>query len=166
MRHRAGIMLCVALLGAGSAAGAQSAGADERAIRDARERSNLAIAAHDTAALAAEWMETLIVVTSNGAQQVGRAVNVVGFADLFSTRPNIVYRRTPDRISVFDPWGMAGESGRWVGSWTAEDGVVRIGGTYFAKWQRVGERWRIQAEIYVPESCEGGAYCRTMPITR
>jgi len=162
-RGRAVVAGAMLALAASAPAAAQGTGSDERAIREARERSNRAIASHDTAAMAAEWMESLHVVSSNSAQIAGRAANLQRFAEQFAARPDVVYRRTPHAISFYAAWGMAGEDGRWTGSWTDRDGKIRIGGRYFAKWQKLDGRWRIQAEIYVPDSCEGGAYCRTMP---
>ena len=147
------------------AQGADSA-SDAQAIRAARERSNRAIAAHDTAAMATEWMPSLHVVSSNSAQMDGREMNLRRFAEQFAARPDVVYRRTPRAVAVYPPWGMAAESGSWTGSWSDTDGKIRIAGTYFAKWQKLDGVWRIQAEIYVPTECSGGAYCRTMPAIR
>ncbi len=136
---------------------------DVAAIRAARERSNRAIASHDLAGVVAEMMPDVYVVSSAGLQISGRALNRARFADQFAGKPDIVYRRTPDSVAVFARWGMAAEYGRWIGSWTDPDGKVRIGGSYFAKWQKTGATWRIQAETYVPLNCDGGAYCRTIP---
>ena len=136
---------------------------DVAAIRAARERSNRAIASHDLAGVVAEMMPDVYVVSSAGLQMSGRALNRARFADQFVGKPDIVYRRTPDSVAVFARWGMAAEYGRWIGSWTDPDGKVRIGGSYFAKWQKTGATWRIQAETYVPLNCDGGAYCRTRP---
>ena len=136
---------------------------DVAAIRAARERSNRAIASHDLAGVVAEMMPDVYVVSSAGLQISGRALNRARFADQFVGKPDIVYRRTPDSVAVFARWGMAAEYGRWIGSWTDPDGKVRIGGSYFAKWQKTGATWRIQAETYVPLNCDGGAYCRTIP---
>ena len=136
---------------------------DVAAIRAARERSNRAIASHDLAGVVAEMMPDVYVVSSAGLQISGRALNRARFADQFAGKPDIVYRRTPDSVAVFARWGMAAEYGRWIGSWTDPDGKVRIGGSYFAKWQKTGATWRIQAETYVPLNCDGGAYCRTRP---
>lgn len=160
------LAFAVGAIAVAAPAGAQADVDDARAIRAARERSNRAIAAHDTAALAAEWMPTIHVLSSNSAQIAGRAANVRGFAEQFASRPDVVYRRTPGSVSVYGPWGMASEHGRWTGSWTDRDGPVRLSGSYFAKWRKVGAAWRIEGEIYVPERCEGGSYCRTVPPAR
>jgi ketosteroid isomerase-like protein len=135
----------------------------ERTIRDRRASSNAAIARHDTAGIGAVLAEDVVVVTSNSIHGVGRSTNLQRFADQFRTRPDVIYERTPDQVRIYEPWGMASESGRWVGSWTDTDGKIQISGIYFAKWRLRNGSWRIESETYVPERCSGGAYCRTMP---
>ena len=146
-----------------AARGSAQVSSDERAIRQLRASSNAAIARHDTGGLGAAMAEHVIVVTSRSAQSIGRAVNMRAFADQFRERPDVVYERTADEVRVFQAWGMASERGHWIGSWTDSDGKIQIGGSYFAKWRRVNGRWLIESETYVPESCTGGAYCRTVP---
>jgi hypothetical protein len=84
-------------------------------------------------------------------------------AQQFVDRPDVVWVRTPDSLRVFLPWGMSAEYGTWRGSWTQGDDKIEIGGPYFGKWQKEGERWRIQAEIFVPTWCRGGAFCDRKP---
>jgi hypothetical protein len=43
------------------------------------------------------------------------------------------------------------------------DGALEIGGTYQAQWRKVDGQWLIQAELFVPTRCKGGAYCRRRP---
>ncbi len=138
-------------------------GADERQIRRLRASSNAAIASHDTAGIGAILARDVIVVTSNSVHAVGRQENLKRFADQFRTRPDVVYDRAPLEVRVYQPWGMAAERGRWTGSWTANDGKIRISGSYFAKWRRINGRWLVESETYVPERCTGGAYCRSTP---
>ncbi|MBK8060469.1 MAG: nuclear transport factor 2 family protein [Gemmatimonadetes bacterium] len=138
-------------------------GADARAIRAQRERSNVAIARHDTAGVAAILAPHVTVLTSNSVSMVGRQTNAERFADQFRTRPDVVYRRTPSQVKVFAPWRMASEQGRWAGSWTDVDGKISVGGAYFAKWRQIGAIWLVESETYVPEYCEGGKYCQTIP---
>ena len=137
--------------------------ADERAIRQRRASSNAAIARHDTGGIGAAMADNIIVVTSRSSQSIGRAANMASFAEQFRTRSDVVYARTPDQVRVYEPWGMASESGRWTGSWTDTDGRIQIGGSYFAKWRLKNGSWMIESETYVPEQCTGGAYCRTPP---
>jgi ketosteroid isomerase-like protein len=135
----------------------------EPTIRQRRASSNAAIAKHDTGGIGAILTNDVVVVTSNSVHAVGRATNLQRFSDQFRSRPDVVYDRTPDQVRVFAPWGMASESGRWTGSWTDTDGKIQIGGIYFAKWRLKNGSWLVESETYVPESCTGGAYCRTAP---
>ena len=153
------IALCVAAM---SNAYAQVTPNDQ-AISRQRTLSNAAIARHDTGGIGAAMAENIIVMTSRSVQSIGRAANMASFAEQFRTRPDVVYERTPERISVYEPWGMAAEYGRWVGSWTDTDGKVQIGGSYFAKWRLRNGTWLIESETYVPERCTGGKYCATPP---
>jgi ketosteroid isomerase-like protein len=132
-------------------------------IAAARARSNAAIAAHDTAAIAREWMPDVHVVTSTGLQSAGAVANAKSMAEQFVRRPDTKWVREPIRITVFDRWEVASEEGRWTGTWTDPDGPVRITGTYLAQWRLTDGHWRIQAEVFVPLACEGGAYCQRHP---
>lgn len=132
-------------------------------ITAARARSNAAIAAQDTAAIMREWMPNIHVVSSTSNQTAGAEANAKAMQAQFTRRPDTRWVRTPLRIDVFEPWQVASEAGEWVGTWTDPDGRVRIRGTYLAQWRRADGRWRIQAEVFVPVACEGGAYCAQHP---
>jgi ketosteroid isomerase-like protein len=134
-----------------------------RAIAAARARSNAAIARHDTAGIAREMMPDVTIVSSTSLMGTGVAVNVSRMAAAFARRPDTRWVRTPETITVFDAWGVAAESGSWVGTWTEPDGPVVIRGSYSAQWRRQDGVWRIQGELFVPLRCEGGAYCRARP---
>lgn len=161
------VPLLVLLLSARPAA-AQTAGVTvtspaEDLIRRRRESSNAAIARHDTAGFAAILAEELFVVTSTSTHDAGKREHVLSMAAWFAARPDVIYRRTPASVRVFDAWGMASESGSWVGSWTEADGKVVIGGSYFAKWRFKDGAWFVESETYVPEHCTGSVYCSTVP---
>ena len=136
---------------------------DEQLIRDARARSNAAIAAHDPAAMAQLWMDDVHVVRSTGAQVAGRMANQQRMAQQFKTRPDTIYVREPSAIDVYLPWGMASERGNWTARWTEPDGTVDTAGTYMAQWRRIDGVWLIQAELYVPTRCAGSTYCSQRP---
>ena len=138
-----------------------SAAASE--IAAARSRSNAAIAAQDTVAIAREWMPDIHVVSSTSTQSAGADANAKAMQAAFTRRPDTKWVRTPVKIAVFDAWQVASEQGEWVGTWTDPDGPVRISGTYQAQWRHSDGRWRIQAEVFVPVRCEGGAYCTRHP---
>jgi ketosteroid isomerase-like protein len=163
------IMLATVLVSSGGCAGHRMPTGNATSttaaslIREARERSNDAIARHDTAAMVREWMPDVHVVASTGAQTAGATLNAQRMAKQFERRRDTRYVRTPDAVDVFDVWDVASERGTWVGTWTDPDGPVRISGLYQAQWRRVEGRWRIQAEVFVPTACVGGAYCATRP---
>jgi ketosteroid isomerase-like protein len=73
---------------------------DERMIREARARSNAAIAAHDVAAIAREWMDDIHVLASTSNQTAGRDANQGRFATQFANRPDTVYVRSPHAIDI------------------------------------------------------------------
>ena len=135
---------------------------DEELIRRARAASNEAIRAHDAGAVAAFWTDDYSLVSSVNLQNAGREQKRESLAKQFEDRPDVVYVRTPREIGFYEPWGMAYEIGTWEGSWT-ESGRVEIGGTYLAKWQKVSDRWRIRAEVFVPTQCRGTSYCDARP---
>ena len=155
-------MLIVAALAIPVYGNAQPAG-DEQQIRARRSASNEAIARHDAPGIGAVLAPNVIVVTSNSIHRDGRDANIQSFADQFKTRPDVIYRRTPDDVRVFAPWQMAAERGRWTGSWTEADGKIQLTGSYYAKWRKVDGSWLIESETYVPETCTGGAYCTRLP---
>ena len=138
---------------------AQQQSKDEQLIREARARSNAAIRAHDTAAMARLWMDDVHVVRSTGTQVAGRERNQQRMAQQFATRPDTIYVRQPSTIDVYLPWAMASERGEWTAKWTEPDGVVEMAGTYMAQWRRIDGMWLIQAELYVPTRCAGSRYC-------
>ena len=108
-------------------------------------------------------MPDVTVVSSTSAMATGVAANVSRVAAQFARRPDTRWIRTPDTIAVFDTWGVASVRGHWVGTWTEPDGPVVIRGSYEAQGRRQDGTWRIQAELFVPLRCEGGAHCRTRP---
>ena len=136
---------------------------DGKMIRDSRAASNAAIAKHDTAGIAQFWMDDIHITTSTSAQAAGRAANAERMTQQFQRRPDTTYVRTPSTIDVFSDWAVASEQGEWVGRWTEPDGKVEIGGTYLAQWRKIGGRWLIQAELYVPTRCQGSTYCSQRP---
>ncbi|MEP6782036.1 MAG: nuclear transport factor 2 family protein [Acidobacteriota bacterium] len=139
------------------------ASADEQMIRDARARSNAAIAAHDPPAIARAWMEDVHVTSSTSAQTSGRAANQERMAQQFARRPDTIYVRKPVTIEVYASWAVASERGEWTGGWEEPDGAMEIGGTYLVQWRKIDGRWLIQSELYVPTHCKGSTYCDRRP---
>ncbi len=136
---------------------------DEELIRRARDASNEAIRNHDAEAVASLFTEDYSLVASTNLQITGKDANRESFAEHFEERPDVVYVRTPRELGFYRPWGMAYEIGTWEGGWSEGERGVEIRGTYLAKWQKVGDRWLIQAEVFVPTHCEGSDYCDAKP---
>lgn len=155
-------VLCMAL-GLGSCLTNDSTNHQE-AIRQVREASNQAIAAHDTAAIAQTLTPDYRVVTSRNAESDKDAM-LLSLGKDMSIKPDLVYRRTPEEIRVFAPWKMASESGHWSGQWTEANGdKIELTGTYYAKWHQVDGSWKIRAEVFTPLTCTGGSYCDQGPL--
>jgi ketosteroid isomerase-like protein len=157
------VTVWVLILAAGVGTVWAQAAPDEKLIRDARARSNAAIAAHDSPAMAQELMENFHIVSSTSAQTAGRQAHQASMAEQFGRRPDVIYVRKPSTIDVNPRWSVASERGEWTGGWTEPDGKMEIGGTYLAQWRKVDGRWLIQAELYVPTHCKGSKYCEQRP---
>ena len=136
---------------------------DEQLIRQARKRSNEAIAKKDSNALAEIWTDDYHVLTSRNVELSGRE-NRHLFAEDFKSANSKVFVRTSTNVEIYPDWNMAAENGHWTGHWKEPDGEVNISGTYFAKWHKIGGLWKIRAEIFVPLHCTGSKYCHTKPF--
>jgi len=95
------------------------------------------------------WTEDIVVLAGLGARVDGRAALRAAFAQ----DSVILYRRTPEHVEVSTGWPLAFERGRWVGVFRSDTSVVLITGWYSARWLRLGNRWRIQAEQFVANGC-------------
>jgi len=138
----------------------------ETDLREARERSNVAIAAHDTAAIARTLTADYHVITSRNTEST-RSMMLSSLAADMQAKPDLVYQRNPEVIRIFSEWGMASEYGQWSGHWTEPDGgKVFLKGTYYAKWHLVEEKWLIRAEIFTPLVCSGEPYCSSLPLVK
>ena len=140
--------------------------ADVNAILGARHQSNSAIAEKDTLHIADAWMNNFLIITSTDAVVSGKEENRKSFTRSFKERPDVIYVRTSNEIKVMKEWNMASETGTWEGSWTGNEGKIEIGGTYYAKWHKVKDKWLLRAEVFTPTRCKGGDYCKTQPINK
>jgi len=154
---------CAAFVSMRSIAAQADLRRDEADIRAARESQNSAIAAHDLDAIAKTWSVDYVGVSSTNTRVLGRDAKREDFAKQFAARPNLVFVRTPTSIVVNTAWGHAAESGQWSGEWRLQGETTRIGGLYFAKWQKEDGVWRILAETFVQTSCAGSRYCDAAP---
>ena len=77
---------------------------DEDAIRACRAQSNAAIARKDIDAIASFWTEEIHVTSSMSSQLCGVAANRRLYQDLFASRPDTLYIRTPSEVVVMPAW--------------------------------------------------------------
>lgn len=160
------VVVAAAVLASAVAAG-RGASADqgdpEGEIRMKRDRFNAAVAARDLDALVTIWTEDVRVITSSGGRIDGRDAYRARFAGYFAEREEYRYRREPERVDVYEPWGIATERGRWRARWRGADGPIDAGGEYLIQWRHTEDGWLVHAELFAPLHCEGGRYCAERP---
>jgi ketosteroid isomerase-like protein len=141
-----------------------TASEDEKFIRQARLKSNEAIAQQDTTALGDVWTNDYHIISSRNFEISGMENNRHNFAKEFASKKELLYVRTTTNVQVFANWNMASEQGTWIGQWREPDGLVKLSGTYLAKWHKVNDNWKIRAEIFVPLACTGSTFCEEKPF--
>jgi len=138
-------------------------------IRLTRERFNAAIANKEVETIRSLLAPTYHIVTGRSTQNHGADEEAIRWAEVFSTDPTAIYRRTPREITINEDWGLAEELGNWKGSYTVEAALIHASGVYAAKWQRaeVGG-WVLQAEVFTTLTCTGSdsGCVRPDPIQR
>lgn len=137
---------------------------DEQAIRNARAEHNKAILNHDTVAIDGIWMDNFVVISSRDYQVNGKEANRSLFINEFASKPDVLYVRTPESVTLMPAWNMASEYGRWEGGWSDGGNKIRLRGDYYAKWHKVNGRWLLRVEVFTPKECIGGTYCENQPI--
>lgn len=129
---------------------------DKDQIAAIREQSNQAIARHDVAGIVRFLDSEYQITTGRGLmyhhdpEQEG-----VSWAEHFARYDDVVYTRTPQTIEISSYLPRAAESGRWLGTWTNENGQIEVSGSYTASWRKVDGDWKIQSEIFVSLFCKG-----------
>ncbi len=128
----------------------------ETAVRAAREEFNAAIVRRDAGAISRLLAPGYHIVTGRSDQSHGVETQRESWAARFVADPAVSYRRTPREVRVNEGWGLAEETGDWVGNYTTAGKPARASGVYSAKWQRAAEgRWLLQAEIFTTLACDG-----------
>ncbi|MDZ7647055.1 MAG: nuclear transport factor 2 family protein [Cytophagales bacterium] len=128
------------------------------------KQSNQAIANHDSLAVADFLTEDFHIVSSRNSESSGRDSMRQSFSQEFKVKPDVIYIRTPVTIQVYENWDMASEIGTWTGQWQEPDGLVKLTGSYYAKWHKVNGTWKIRAELFTPLTCEGSKFCDQKPM--
>jgi len=138
-------------------------------IRLARERFNVAISNKDVDTIRTLLAPTYHIVTGRSAQNHGADEEALRWAEVFSSDPTVIYRRTPREITINEDWGLAEELGNWKGSYTSDEILIHASGVYAAKWQRAeAGGWVLQAEVFTTLTCTGSdsGCVRPDPIQR
>lgn len=115
---------------------------DEAFIRDARARSNKAIADQDAEGVAQFWMKDIVVISGEGGQYLGKNTLLKVFKKMFALSPS-VFERLPSEVIIAESGILAWETGSW--NYKTE----RLRGNYSAMWRKVNGRWLTQAELFV-----------------
>jgi|EP01046_Picozoa_sp_COSAG06_P022511 ketosteroid isomerase-like protein len=124
------------------------------AIFAARAESNVGFTSHDVEPIKNQWLPTMLVTQATlGEHTLGASANAEMLADMFATRDQVLYSRTPTRVTASTQLEMAAEMGRWQGRWLDADGASQgKSGVYFAQWrlQPGSTLWLLNAEVFVP----------------
>jgi len=128
---------------------------DAALIREARTRSNDAIAAHDIDGILAELDSTFQITAGSGRFLQSRIAMGEAFSAQFAEFPDAIYVRSPESVEIADSRLLGFETGTWVGTWTTPAGPLRTGGRYSASWSKASGSWKIRSELFVTLFCEG-----------
>src|SRR6267154_2430569 len=127
------------------AAIAQTKTTEAQTIRDLRKASNLALAKKDVDGLSKFWLHDFVQVRGNGTYLAGKDTIIKVWKDMFRTKPETSFIRTPTQVMISDVDAtMAWEQGTWQGINTYSKG-----GSYSAMWRKKDGEWKIQAELFV-----------------
>ena len=148
------VAIATAVFLSSSPAAAQNESAAEQ-VRSARADYNDAIARHDVPAIVAFLDEEYQITTSLGQLLQGPDAEAAGWQELFATRQDLLYVRSPESIEISNDYPLAAETGTWLGTWSTSDGPVRTGGRYAAMWRQVDGTWKVRSELFVALFCEG-----------
>lgn len=142
--------------------GAQAASDHAATIRAARHLHNELLRTRQLDSAATFWTEDLVVLSSLGVRFDGPAA----MRDAMASDTSVIYRRTPIDVSPSSHWPIAWERGTWVGVQRSNPSVIVITGWYSARWLYDADRWRIQSEQFVADSCNGFACERQLAPRR
>ena len=131
---------------------------DQAAIEAARAKIDLAFSRRtfsDVTELVAEKLS----VSGPSLRTAGRDQLLASYQRLTAKRPDVIWTHAPTTVEVNAAWGLAAEHGTWYEQWSEKDGRTELRGTYSALWSKTDGRWVLEAEVFVPLSCAGSAYC-------
>jgi len=122
---------------------------DVTLIKEARERSNVALANHDIEGIIAE-LDLNYHVTGGGGRFIeGREAMGEAFRGGFEKFPDMRYIRNVETIKLDDSDQRAFETGLWSSTWKSPEGERTTGGSYAAFWVQRSGAWKIRSELFV-----------------
>lgn len=136
---------------------------DQQLIFNARTTNNMALADQDAAGLAAIYKDDFFILTSTNGLFTGKEEVQGIYQSVFDGRTNVLFVRTPTKITVNTDWNMASEIGQWVGTWEVEEEMIEVGGDYYAKWHKIDGNWLLRSEVYTQFDCSGEVVCSNKP---
>jgi ketosteroid isomerase-like protein len=136
---------------------------DQKAIETLRLANNKALKEHNAAGVVAAYVDTFFILTSTNGLTTGK-LNVQNvYQSVFTSRPDVLFVRTPTAIAVNNEWNMASENGNWKGTWTVNGEAIAVGGDYYAKWHKINGTWKLRCEVYTQLMCSGAVVCNNKP---
>ena len=126
-------------------------------IRAARERSNRALAAHDSKTYAESLADDYTLVRGNGVFMPTKASWLEALEVDFRNPNAVRYERIVDKIEISSASPIAAEHGHWTA--TLPNGKVAYSGTYLAMWRQGAQGWQIRSELFVMLACKDEATC-------
>lgn len=136
---------------------------DQQLIFNARTTNNAALADHDAAEVAAIYKDDFFILTSTNGLFTGKEEVQGIYQSVFDGRTNVLFVRTPTKITVNTDWNMASEIGQWIGTWEVEEEMIEVGGDYYAKWHKIDGNWLLRSEVYTQFDCSGEVVCSNEP---
>jgi len=126
-------------------------------IRAARQRSNRALAIHDSKAFGESLAADYMIVRGNGVVMPSRQAWLDAVEAEFKNANAVRYERIADKIEISSVSPIAAEHGHWTA--TLPNGKRAYTGTYLAMWRRGESGWQIRSELFVLLGCEDEAAC-------
>lgn len=132
-----------------------SAGTDEQAIRALNDRWLQLIRDRDSAAIGELYAEDGAVMPQGEPIRVGRSAIAAWWAKSMEM-PDYSLTFDEESVTVSQSGDMALDRGTWQFSATPESGPVRDSGKYVVVWRKIGNEWKVAADIFNSDGQQAG----------
>jgi ketosteroid isomerase-like protein len=120
------------------------------AIRAARDRYNVALAARDLPRIRSLLIDDYVGLPGSSGKLVsGGDAMIERFAVAFSDPDFVTYVRRPDDVRIAKPPERAMERGHWLARYRGDTRRPRLSGEYLAVWVPGPQGWRLRSESFV-----------------